>query len=112
MTRSIVFDSFPFDFARMASVTTVNLLTLATSLPYAAQINSFTNSTPGLSFVQYEDQFSTILGLNASWKKIANGSFKAFHEAGVYNQKTGELFMTSNYEGPSNPIVVTILDND
>lgn len=110
MTRSIVFDSFPFDFARMASVTTVNLLTLATSLPYAAQINSFTNSTPGLSFVQYEDQFSTILGLNASWKKIANGSFKAFHEAGVYNQKTGELFMTSNYEGPSNPIVVTILN--
>lgn len=94
----------------MASVTTVNLLTLATSLPYAAQINSFTNSTPGLSFVQYEDEFSSILGLNASWSKIANETNKAFHEAGVYDQKTGQLFMTSNYGGPSSPIVVTVLN--
>ncbi|TID18716.1 putative smp-30 gluconolaconase lre-like region [Venturia nashicola] len=94
----------------MASVTTVDLLALATSLPYAAQINSFTNSTPGLSFVQYEDEFSSILGLNASWEKIANESFKAFHEAGVYHQKTGQLYMTSNYGGPSSPIVVTVLN--
>ncbi|KAE9968530.1 hypothetical protein BLS_005790 [Venturia inaequalis] len=94
----------------MPSVTTVNLLRLATSLPYAAQINSFTNSTPGLSFVQYEDEFSSILGLNASWKKIANESYKAFHEAGVYDQTTKSLFMTSNYGGPSSPIVVTVLN--
>lgn len=94
----------------MANVTTVNLLTLATSLPYAAQINSFTNSTPDLSFVQYEDEFSTILGSNASWKKIANESYKAFHEAGVYDQRSGQLFMTSNYGGPSSPIVVTVLN--
>ncbi|QDS77369.1 hypothetical protein FKW77_005646 [Venturia effusa] len=110
MADFIAVDSLPFHCDRMSSVTTVNLLTLATSLPYAAQINSFTDSTPELSFVQYEDEFSSILGLNPSWEKIANRSFKAFHEAGVYDQKTGQLFMTSNYEGPSNPIVVTVLN--
>lgn len=94
----------------MATVTTVNLFTLATSLPYAAQINSFTNSTSGLSFVQYEDEFSSILGTNASWEKIAEKSYPAFHEAGVYDQKTGQLFMTSNYGGASSPIVVTVLN--
>jgi gluconolactonase len=94
----------------MASITTVNLLALATSLPYASQINSFPATTPNVSFVQYDRGFSKILGKNASWKMIANESYQAFHEAGVYDQKTGQLFISSNWGGPSVPILMTTLN--
>jgi gluconolactonase len=94
----------------MASVTTVNLLALATSLPYAAVINSFSATTPNVSFVQYDNAFSSILGSNASWKIIANESYQAFHEAGVYDQNTGQLFISSNWGGPLVPILVTTLN--
>jgi gluconolactonase len=110
MADFFAFNSFPWIFDKMANVTTVNLLTLATSLPYAAQFISFSATTPNVSFVQYDNSFSSILGSNASWKIIANESYQAFHEAGVYDQKTGQLFMTSNFGGPSAPIVVTTLN--
>lgn len=96
--------------ARMASVTTIDLLTLATSLPYASQISSFSTELANVTFQQYDNSFSNILGPNASWRMISNQSYEAFHEAGVYHQETNSLYISSNWAGDfSNPINVSIL---
>lgn len=106
--------SFPLGIgAKMASVTTIDLLALATSLPYAGQISSFSSGIVNLTIQQYADSFSTILGPSPSWQLIAEEEYQAFHEAGVYHQNTNSLFITSNWAGDfTNPINVSILSLD
>jgi gluconolactonase len=94
------------------SVTSVNLLQLATSLPYVAEINSFTyaNNTPvaNVTFHAYNDTFNDLLGANASWSMIQNTTYQAFHEAGVYNNYTNTFYIASNWAGSlSNPLNVS-----
>jgi len=97
----------------MASITTINLLTLATSLPYAANISSYGSGMENITFHLYDNSFSSILGLNASWRLIANESWQAFHEAGVYDQATKSLYIASNWAGSfDNPINVSVLSLD
>jgi len=94
----------------MASITTVNLLALATSLPYAAHITSFNTSIQNVTFQSYSDSLSLLLGSNASWKMLANESYQAFHEAGVYDQTSKSLYISSNWAGSlDNPINMSIL---
>jgi hypothetical protein len=96
--------------SKMASVTTIDLLTLATSLPYAGQVSTL-NTIEEITFQQFDNSFSTILGANASWQIIANETWQAFHEAGVYNQETNSLYITSNWASDfSNPINMSILN--
>ncbi|KIW03705.1 uncharacterized protein PV09_05018 [Verruconis gallopava] len=96
---------------KMASVTTVDLLRLATSLPYAGQISSFNAGMANLTFQLFDSSFASILGPNASWRMIANESYQAFHEAGVYHQDTKSLYIASNWANDfSNPINVSILN--
>lgn len=95
----------------MASVTTVDLLQLATSLPYATQITSFATGIENVTFQSFDSSFASILGTNASWRMIANETWQAFHEAGVYNQETNSLYIASNWAFDfSNPINVTVLN--
>lgn len=97
----------------MASITTINLLTLATSLPYAADISSFSSGVENVTFHSYDNSFSSILGSNASYSLIANESWQAFHEAGVYDQTTKSLYIASNWAGSfDNPINVSVLSLD
>jgi hypothetical protein len=99
--------------SKMASVTTIDLLALATSLPYAGEISTFSTGIENVSFQQYDNAFASILGPNASWRMIANESYEAFHEAGIYHQATNSLYISSNWASDfANPINVSILNLD
>ncbi|WPH01932.1 lactonohydrolase [Acrodontium crateriforme] len=94
-------------------VTTVDLLRLATSFPYVNELAAIANaSTDHISFLSYDESFITnVLGPNASQELVAQTSWAAFHEAGVYNKATGKLYATSNWVGDfKNPINVTAID--
>ncbi|KAJ9637725.1 hypothetical protein H2199_007216 [Coniosporium tulheliwenetii] len=103
----------------MASVTTVNLLTLATSLPYANYLSTLSTNTttPTFSFLAYNSTFSTsILAPNATARLLHSfPDWEPFHEAGVYDRGTNSMYITSNYNIPtglSNPINMTIVSLD
>lgn len=82
----------------MVTVTSVDLLTLATSLPYVADLYTTENSTSSIQFLSYNDTFANnILGQNVSSKLVADLGWPAFHEAGVYNKKTNSVYIASNY---------------
>ena len=91
---------------KMASVTSVNLLTLATSFPYVNQIaNIVSTANSSVEFLSFNDTFTnTILGPNVSQQLISQQSYEAFHEAGVYNLATNSLYMASNWlVAPNSP---------
>ncbi|CAK4034011.1 Hypothetical predicted protein [Lecanosticta acicola] len=97
----------------MVNITHVDLLRLATSFPYADQLQAVTNaSTDHVSFLAYDASFVTdVLGSNVTQKLVADLPWAAFHEAGVYNKATGKLYATSNWNGSlDNPINVTVID--
>jgi len=87
----------------------VDLLRLATSYQYAYQIQDIANaSTNSVGFISYDDAFASITGPNPTQEMVASYPYAAFHEAGVYNQATGKLYFTSNWNGSfDNPINVT-----
>lgn len=97
----------------MVNITAVDLLALATSIPYANQLSAL-STTPSdtVQFLSYNTTFATdILGPNVSQSLIANETWEAFHEAGIYNQATNSLYIASNWAGNfSNPINITILN--
>ncbi|KAK5682439.1 hypothetical protein LTS10_005567 [Elasticomyces elasticus] len=97
----------------MVNITQVDLLRLATSIPYAQQLQSIANaSTDQISFLSYSDYFMTdILGPNVTQELVAHTDWVAFHEAGIYNIATGKLYATSNWAGSlDNPVNVTAID--
>jgi len=97
----------------MVNITSVNLLSLASSLQYGMQLATLPPSTnTSVDFISYNETFITdILGPNVSSTLIANETWEAFHEGGVYSQATKSLYASSNWaKNFSNPINVTILD--
>ena len=97
----------------MVNITSVDLLNLASSFSYSQQvINSSIYANDNINFLSYNHSFITdILGPNVSSTLIANVTWGAFHEAGVYSQATNSIYITSNWAGNlSNPINVTILN--
>ncbi|KKY14146.1 putative smp-30 gluconolaconase lre-like region [Phaeomoniella chlamydospora] len=99
----------------MVDITSVNLLSLATSIPYADQLSQMaTNVTTEMKFLSYDDTFAnSILGPDASATLVSELPWDAFHEAGVYNQATRSLYITSNWNGSfDNPINITVLNLD
>ena len=96
----------------MATVSSVNLLSLATSLPYAAQLSSIaSNATSSVQFLSYNDSFTNdILGPDVSQQLISHQSYQAFHEAGVYYKATNSVYIASNWQSYDNPVNVTILN--
>lgn len=97
----------------MVNITHVDLLSLATSYQYSYQIQTIANnSIDDISFISYSDTFANdIIGPDATQHLITELPWHAFHEAGVYNIKTGKLYATSNWNGSfDNPINVTSID--
>lgn len=97
----------------MVNITTIDLLRVASSIPYANEISSLTTAAPdAVQFLSYNETFVTnILGPNVSQALISNLTWNAFHEAGVYNLATNSLYMASNWAGNfSNPVNITILN--
>ncbi|KAK5115827.1 hypothetical protein LTR85_009421 [Meristemomyces frigidus] len=97
----------------MVTITNVDLLQLATSFPYAYHLQAIANaSTNAVNFISYNDSFVTdVLGPNISQELVVTTPWVAFHEAGVYNIKTGKLYATSNWNGSvDNPVNVTAID--
>lgn len=97
----------------MVNITHINVLSLASSLPYADKLHSIAQaSDEHVSFFSYHKSFLTdVLGPNASQELVAQESWKAFHEAGVYNHATGKLYASSNWQFDlDNPINVTAID--
>jgi gluconolactonase len=97
----------------MVNITHVDVLALAASIPYANEFTALANaSTDHVSFISYSDEFLTnVLGGNVTQQLVAETSWDAFHEAGVYNIETGLLYATSNFAGSlANPINVTAID--
>ena len=97
----------------MVNITRVDLLQLATSFPYAYHLDAIANaSTNQVNFISYNESFITdILGPNVSQELVVTLPWNAFHEAGIYNIKTGQLYATSNWNGSSdNPVNVTAID--
>lgn len=109
----IVFSRRQYAAATMVNITTVDLLSLASSYQYAYEIQSIANaSTDHVSFISYDSSFSNILGSNPTQELVwSYTAYQPFHEAGVYNQQTGQLYFTSNWNGSlDNPINVTAVD--
>ncbi|KAJ9620519.1 hypothetical protein H2203_007725 [Taxawa tesnikishii (nom. ined.)] len=99
----------------MVNITSVDLLSLAVSIPYAQQLESLTSlANNSIQFVAYNESFVTgILGPNVSSSLISHQPYQAFHEAGVYNKATNSIYMSSNWAGNlSNPINTTVLHLD
>jgi gluconolactonase len=83
----------------MVNITHVDVLSLAASIPYANELTAIANaSSDHVSFFSYSDEFlHGVLGNNATQQLVAETSWEAFHEAGVYNIATGLLYATSNW---------------
>ena len=97
----------------MVTISSIDLLSLATSFSYSQQVaNLSLLADTNVHFLSYNEFFITdILGPNVSSTLIANVTWNAFHEAGVYSQATNSLYMTSNWASDfSNPINVTVLN--
>lgn len=97
----------------MVNITHVDVVRLAASLPYVNELTAIANtSSDHVSFISYSDDFANnVLGHNASQEMVAETSWEAFHEAGVYNIATGQLYVASNWNGSAdNPINVTAID--
>lgn len=97
----------------MVNITRVDLLSLAISYQYSHQLQTIANnSVDDVSFISYNDTFAdSILGPDVSQQLITELDYNAFHEAGVYNIKTGQLYATSNWNGSlDNPINITAID--
>ncbi|QIW95001.1 hypothetical protein AMS68_000519 [Peltaster fructicola] len=96
----------------MVNITVVDLLSLATSIPYANQLASIANaSTDHVSFLSYDKAFvDEVVGTSPTQQLVTEESWAAFHEAGIYNIATGKLYATSNRDSLTNSINVTVID--
>ncbi|KAF7195429.1 Gluconolactonase [Pseudocercospora fuligena] len=97
----------------MVNITRVDLLQLATSISYTAEIQSTVNaSTDHVAFVAYDQSFiDNVLGPNPSSRLVAELPYAGFHEAGVYNLATEKIYAASAWNGSiDNPINITIID--
>jgi len=99
----------------MVNITYVDLLALASSFPFAQQINSIATTAAAadhISFVAYDQSFVTdVLGNNATEELVATLPWAAFHEAGAYNLATNKIYLSSNRGADiSNPINITTID--
>lgn len=97
----------------LATTITVDLPGLATSFPYAYQLQAIANaSTDHVSFISYDQSFvDDVLGSNATQELVTTLPWVAFHEAGVFNIATQQLYATSNWNGSfDNPVNVTAIN--
>lgn len=90
----------------------VDLLALATDATYFSTLSATNITTPAISLLSYSPDFPTVLGENATARKIADLPWQAFHEGGIYNKKDNSLYVTSNYQSLKDNINITIISLD
>lgn len=90
----------------------VDLAALATNPNYFTELPATNVSEPAISLLSYHPDFETLLGPDASARKIADYPWEAFHEAGIYNKKDNSLYVTSNYQNLQDNINITIVSLD
>jgi len=83
----------------LANITDVDLFQLSRSLSYASSIFALANTgNETVNFLSYNNSFKTdILGPCPAVTLIANESWNAFHEAGVYYKETNSAYISSNF---------------
>jgi gluconolactonase len=94
------------------SFVNVDLLALARDATYFTTLPATNINLPAISLLSYHPDFQTVLGENATARKIADLPWPAFHEAGIYNKKDNSLYVTSNYESLADNINITVVSLD
>ncbi|KAG4416623.1 hypothetical protein IFR04_010266 [Cadophora malorum] len=94
------------------SFVNVDLLALARDANYFSTLSATNITAPAISLLSYHPDFQTVLGENATARKIADLPWEAFHEAGIYNKKDNSLYVTSNYQSLDDNINITVVSLD
>ena len=94
------------------SFVNVDLLALARDANYFSTLSATNVTAPAISLLSYHPDFQTVLGENATARKIAELPWEAFHEAGIYNKKDNSLYVTSNYQSLDDNINITVVSLD
>jgi gluconolactonase len=98
-------------FVKMSSIVPVDLLAAATDLSYFSNLVTTNISNPTtIELLAYNENFSNILGADATARQLYNLDWQAFHEMGTFNKETNSVYITSNYVSLDNPINITIID--
>jgi len=92
------------------SITTVDLLALATNPTYFSTLAATNITQPAISFLSYDPSFGqSVVYPNATARLIASPGWQAFHEGGVYDSSTNALYVSSNYVSLADNINMTII---
>jgi gluconolactonase len=98
-------------YVKMSSIIPVNLLAAATDLSYFSNLVTTNISNPTtIQLLAYNENFTNLLGADATARQLYNLDWQAFHEMGTFNKETNSVYITSNYVSLDNPINITILD--
>lgn len=94
----------------MSSIIPIDLLSVATNPLYFSTLSATNITQPAISLLSYDPTFNTtILYPNATATLLADESWQAFHEGGVYDSSQNILYVSSNYESLSDPINITAI---
>ncbi|KAF1986006.1 lactonohydrolase, partial [Aulographum hederae CBS 113979] len=94
----------------MTSITSIDMMAMATSLPYCSSIASFAASAnDSLNFLSYDSSFTnSILAPGAPYHLISTEPTMAFHESGVYHHATNSVYISSSYSTENYPSAMTV----
>lgn len=94
----------------MSSIIPVDLLAIATDPNYFTTFAATNQSQPAISLLSYDPSFGTsIVYPNATATLLADYSWQAFHEGGVYDSVLNTLIVSSNFESLDDPINMTYI---
>lgn len=94
----------------MSSIIPVDLLAAAMNPAYFNQ-SVYPAAVPSISLIAYNQDFNSLLGSNATARKVYDLPWQAFHEGGVYQKSTNSMYIASNWAGSlDNPVNITVID--
>ncbi|KAJ9657518.1 hypothetical protein H2198_004279 [Neophaeococcomyces mojaviensis] len=92
------------------SVTTVNLLALASNPLYFDTLAATNITQPAISLLSYDPSFTqSVIYPNATARLLSQPGWQAYHEGGVYDSATHALYVSSNYQSLADNINMTIV---
>lgn len=94
------------------SFVNVDLLAMSRDANYFSTLAATNITSPTISLLSYSPDFQSLLGQNATARKIVDLPWQAFHEAGIYNKKDNSLYVTSNYQDLNDNINITVISLD
>lgn len=92
------------------SIVNVDLLALATNPLYFSTLSATNITQPAISLLSYDSSFNqSVVYPNATATLLADLSWQAFHEGGVYDVQTHALYVASNYENLQDNVNMTVI---